>query len=240
MSEGMRMRRRHGAWWQNLPLLFTIHCSLFTISCTQDAYDKGEGKYSLMRGDFVEAHANGQKQIDFFLTDDGDRFTMKNTVSPKWVTTADSTYRCILYYNKVEEEPGKTFAEAISIGQVPCPRIIPLAELDKEMKTDPVRFESAWVSKSAKYLNLSLYVMTGTTDDEEASQKLSVVRDTLMTNPDNTRACHLRLFHDQGGIPEYYSSQVYVSIRLDSIDADSVIMNINTYKGKISKSFKIH
>lgn len=220
-------------------VIIIAHFSLLISysSCTQDAYEKGEGKYSLMRADFVEAHANGQKEIDRITTDDGDQFSITKAFTSKWVTTADSTYRCILYYNKVEEGNGKYAAEPISIGQVPCPRITPLSELGKEMKTDPVKFESAWLSKTGKYLNLSLYLMTGTTDADDVTQTLHVIQDTIMTNPDATRTSHLRLYHDQAGIPEYYSAQVYASILTSQIDADSVRITINTYKGVVTKSF---
>ena len=192
-----------------------------------------------MRADFVEAHANGQKEIDRITTDDGDQYSVTKTFTTKWVTTADSTYRCILYYNKVEEGSGKYTAEPISIGQVPCPKITPLAELERPMKTDPVKFESAWLSKTGKYLNLSLYLMTGTTDEEDASQTLHVVQDTIMINPDATRTSHLRLYHDQGGVPEYYSTQVYASILTSQINADSIRICINTYKGIVTKSFVV-
>ena len=218
-------------------LIICIICAI--CGCTQDAYEKGEGKYSLMRADFIEAHANGQKEIDRITTDDGEQYSVTKTFTTKWVTTADSTYRCILYYNKVEEGSGQYAAEPISIGQVPCPKIIPLPELDKPMITDPVKFESAWLSKTGKYLNLSLYLMTGTTNDEDAIQTLHVIQDTIMTNPDATRTSYLRLYHDQGGIPEYYSTQVYASILTSQIDADSVRISINTYKGKVTKSFFI-
>ena len=43
--------------WGILSLLITFHFSLLT-SCTRDAYEKGEGAYSLMRGDFAEANVN--------------------------------------------------------------------------------------------------------------------------------------------------------------------------------------
>ena len=221
-----------------LIVIIIAHFSLLIShsSCTQDAYEKGEGKYSLMRADFVEAHANGQKEIDLITTDDGNQYSVTKAFTTKWVTTADSTYRCILYYNKVEKGSGNYSAEPISIGQVSCPKVTPLSKLDKEMKTDPVKFESAWLSKTGKYLNLSFYLMTGTTDDEKASQTLHIVQDTIMTNSDATRTSHLRLYHDQAGIPEYYSTQVYVSILTSQIDADSVRISINTYKGPVTKS----
>ena len=208
---------------------------LFT-SCTQDAYDQGEGPYSLMRADFVEANSNSQKQIYQITTDDGDILQASEPFTPKFVTTPDSLYRCILYYNKERER----FFSPISIGSVPCPAIIPASQLESEMKTDPVKFESAWMSRSGKYINLSLYLMNGSSDDDAASHILHIVQDTIMTNPDASRTCYLRLYHDQGGIPEYYSSQLYTSIRTPLIDADSVCLSIATYQGIIQKSFSLN
>lgn len=225
----------------------TVSCHIFCLvcaacvvcGCTQDVYEKGEGRYSLMRADFVEAHANGQKEIYQITTDDGDVLSASKPFSAKLVTTPDSIYRCILYYNKVSDEQGKDTFEPISIGQVPCPKIIPLSELETEMKTDPVKFESAWMSKSGKYLNLSLYLLTGSADDEEAKQTLRVVQDEIVMNPDETNTCHLCLYHDQAGVPEYYSTQVYVSILTSAIPADSVRIKIPTYKGIVEKAFAL-
>ena len=45
--------------------------SIFS-SCEQDSYDKGEGTYSNMTADFVEAHVNSEKKIDYAITDNGD------------------------------------------------------------------------------------------------------------------------------------------------------------------------
>ena len=222
-----------------LLILFTIHYSLFIASCTQDAYDKGEGEYSLLRADFVEAHTNGQKQVDYVITDDGELLSVSEPFTAKWLTKADTLYRCALYYNKVKEDNGKYVADVVSAGQVPCPLVTPLSKLETSMRTDPVKFESAWMSKSGKYINLSLYLMTGSTTDKDAIQHLAIVQDTVMVNPDQTRTAYLRLYHDQGGIPEYYSTQVYTSILTKEIDADSVSLTINTYKGSVIKSFSL-
>ena len=220
-------------------IILNFQFLIFYSSCTQDNYDKGEGKYSLMRADFVEAHANAEKQIDAIVTDDGDQMSASKPFTAKLVVTPDSVYRCILYYNKVRDEKGLYIFEPISIGEVPCPKITPLSELGKVMKTDPVKFESAWLSKTGKYLNLSLYLMTGTMDNDKAMQMLHIVQDTITTNPDATRTSHLRLYHDQAGFPEYYSTQVYASILTSQIDADSVRISINTYKGAVTKSFSL-
>jgi hypothetical protein len=221
-----------------LVVIIIAHCSFFAYSsCTQDGYEKGDGKYSNMRGDFVEAQVDAEKEIIFLTTDDGETLPLTQPYSAKWITRPDTVYRCMLYYNKVREENGQYAVEPISIGEVPCPIITPLAELETPMKTDPVKFESAWMSKTGKYLNLSLVLMTGTQDDAEAVHRLMIVQDAILTNPDATRTCILRLYHDQGGVPEYYSAHAYASIITSQIPADSVRISINTYNGVVEKTF---
>ena len=202
--------------------------SFLFFSCTQDAYEKGEGRYSLMRGDFAEAVVNNVRQVTRIVTDDGDELAVTSPYSAKWIAKADTTYRCMLYYNKVE---GK--AEVVSMGQVPCPVITPLSEFEKELKTDPVKFESTWMSKTGRYLNLSILVKTGVTDDSTAVQSLAIVSDTLITHTDGKQIRNLILYHDQGNVPQYYSTQVYISIPTNRIDADSVRISINSYDGEV-------
>ena len=212
---------------------------LFAVSCTQEVYEKGDGEYSLMRGDFVEAHVNANKQIVSMTTDDGDQLPLSDPYSAKWITTGDTTYRCMLYYNKVEKSKGQFEAEVISIGQVPCSIVQPLKEFDKEFRTDPVKFESTWMSKTGRYLNFSLLLKTGITDDTTAVQNLAIVSDTLITHPDNKRILNLILHHDQDNVPEYYSTKVYFSIPTKRIDADSVQISINSYDGEVVVKHRI-
>ena len=212
-----------------LLVIITVNCQLLTlISCTQDAYEKGEGEYSLLRGDFAEAIVNSSKQVAKIVTDDGDEMFVSSPYTARWIAKADTTYRCMLYYNKVE---GK--AEVVSMGQVPCASIVPLSQYDKELKTDPVKFESTWMSKTGRYLNLSFQLKTGVTDDTAAVQSLAIVSDTLITHPDGKQIRSLILHHDQGNVPQYYSTQVYISIPTNRIDADSVRISINSYDGEV-------
>ena len=222
-------------------VIIIAHYSLLIthLSCTQDGYDKGEGQYSYLRGDFVEAYIGADKNMVSLMTDEGETLPLSQPYTAKWITRSDTVYRCMLYYNKVRDSKGQDMAEAISVGEVPCPVIIPLSKLEVEMKTDPVKFESAWMSKTGKYINLSFALKTGTTEDEEAIHSLRVVQDTILTNPDGTSTSYLRLYHDQGGVPDYYSTQVYASLITSEILADSACISINTYKGIITKAFQI-
>ena len=179
--------------FQHLIVIIVLTLSLLPtfISCTKDAYEKGEGKYSLMRGDFAEAIVNSSKQVTSIITDDGDEFVLASPYTAKWVSKADTTYRCMLYYNKVANK-----AEILSMGQVPCTSVTPLSQFDRRLVTDPVKFESTWMSKTGRYLNFSLILKVGTTDDSTAVHTLGVVSDTLITHPDNKRILNLILHHD--------------------------------------------
>jgi hypothetical protein len=192
-----------------------------------------------MRGDFAEMHIGSDKKANAITTDDGDLLPLKELFSSQWISTADTTYRCILYYNKVKGTDGKMSAEIISAGQVPCVQVKPLKKFEGEVHTDPVKFESIWMSKTGKYLNLSLQLMIGQTDDTTAIHQLGLLSDTLIVNPNGKRTLHVFLNHDQGKVPEYYSTQVYMSVQASTLDADSVSFKINTYSGIVEKTLSI-
>jgi hypothetical protein len=192
-----------------------------------------------MRGDFAEMHIGSDKKANAITTDDGDLLPLKDLYSSQWISTADTTYRCILYYNKVKGTDGKMSAEIISAGQVPCVQVKPLKKFEGEVHTDPVKFESIWMSKTGKYLNLSLQLMIGQTDDTTAIHQLGLLSDTLIVNPNGKRTLHVFLNHDQGKVPEYYSTQVYMSVQASTLDADSVSFKINTYSGIVEKTLSI-
>ena len=221
-------------------MIITVHCQLLTLisSCSQDAYDKGEGRYSLMRGDFAEANVNSGCEVTSITTDDGETLPLKPLHTAKWISRPDTIYRCMLYYNKVKEADGKMVAEVVSMGKVLCTRIIPLSE-DYKFKDDPVKFESLWKSKSGKYLNLHLQLKTGQTEDTTAIQKLDFFADQMIVYPDGRRTLSVLLHHDQGGIPEYYSTQAYISILASDLDVDSVRFRLNTYSGPVTKTLSL-
>lgn len=201
--------------------------TLVTItSCTQDSYEKGEGAYSQMMAELADAHVNSDKRVDYVDTDEGERLVLSKSASASFITKADTTYRVSFYYKMVD---GK--AESLAMGRVSV--LSPLSAKDiKAMKTDPVRIESMWVGKSKKYANLSLYLMTGTTDSDSLKQVLGCRRDALVTNADGTRTLRLTLYHNQGGVPEYYSQRVYLSIPIQGMKADSIWFTVNTYEGQ--------
>jgi len=213
--------------------LCAVFMSLLFVACENDAYEKGEGDYSLMRAELADLHVGNDKKADYFETDESVRFTVENPFTTKLFTTADSIYRLGIYYKEVNDSR----AEVYSLSPVAV--LLPQDIAAGEMKTDPVRFESAWLGKNGRYLNVSIYLMVGQADgSDEVYHVLGAQNDTLMLNADGTRTLHMQLFHDQGGVPEYYSQRTYMSIPIEKIDADSVSLSINTYEGVVKKVFK--
>ena len=223
-----------------IPLLVIIiinsQLSIFT-SCKQETYESGDGKYSYMRADFVDAHTNAEGKLFSVMTDEGDSLLFTEPAERTWAAKADSTFRSLLYYNKVGNK-----AELITIVSVPAPLIRELSDLKEGMKTDPVKFVGSWKSTNGRYLNLELVLMTGTTDEEAQLQKIGCVCDSVSTAADGAQHVWLSFYHDQSGVPEYYSSKVYMSIMTSRLpvkmkEGDQVSILINTYTGKITRTF---
>lgn len=210
---------------------FVALLSVLLSACSSDSYDTGTGTYSLTRADFGEIHSAAPKTADYIVTDDGDRFTLTKPHNADWLAKADTLYRGIIYYNLKED--GR--AEVVSMGAVPVLSAKPREEFEEGVMTDPVRFESLWLSASGRYVNVGFYLKNGTAEDSQALHTIGVVDEGTAGNADGTRTAVFRLYHDQGGVPEYYSTRYYVSIPCGTIDADSVRLLINTYDGETER-----
>lgn len=231
----MKNHQKRRVWSLITVLLFTSHYSLFTISCTTETYDSGDGEYSYLRADFVEAHTVAAKQVDYAVNDDGERITLSRHLAVNWATTPDSLYRGLLYYKRKPTEN-----EPVSLQRVYV--LTPKAAEDiKSPKFDPVTLESAWLSRcqissSAFYLNLSFLIKTGLADDPEAVQSIGMQGET---QSDGTVV--LTLLHDQANVPQYYSTRIYASIPLAEEQLKKgVALAVNTYdKGNTTLYFNL-
>lgn len=217
-------------------IIVSCHLAIANVSCTQDGYDKGDGVYSLMQGDFVEAQVDASKKLISLTTDDGVTMPLTQPYAARWITTADTVYRCMLYYNKVKDAQGRTAAEIVSISPVPCASLVSLSKFKSKLKTDPVKLQSVWMSKSGKYLNMYLQLMIGNPEDTSAVQQIALVCDTVFTYPDSTRTCSIVLHHDQNRQPEYYSTDAWLSLPVSSLPMDSFRLSVNTYSGPVVKT----
>ena len=226
--------------------LVTLSLCLFVTSCSTESYDTGDGDYSYLRADFCEIHTAGTKQVDYAISDDGERISFGKTLNVKWAEGTDTLYRALLYYNRLPDA-----AKALSLQPVYVLRPKAPASVENP-HYDPVAFESAWISTCQRtdltialdsvsreavtyYLNIAFLVKTGQPDDETARQSIGISSEQ---NSDGT--WQLTLLHDQGSVPQYYSTRVYASIPLaDSQLQRGIIFNINTYDGQKSRAFSL-
>ena len=207
--------------------------TLLFAACTADNYDTGDGKYSYLRADFVEAHTVASGKIDYAITDDGDSVSLNPVASASWATKRDSIYRALLYYNKVENSSD----EAVGISRVPVLSYRQVTDKDT-IHTDPLMFESAWISRNKKYFNIGFAIKTGKSDDTGTKQTIGMMCDSVVTNADGTHDLFLRMVHNQNGVPEYYTSHGFVSVSTHGITSGYTIhLSVNTYHGMVNKMY---
>ena len=219
---------------QLLPIL-----AFFLAACTTETYDSGDGKYSMMRADFVETRTNSAGELYCAVTDEGDSLVLSPKRAAKWAATPDSLYRALLYYNVPQTG---IEVKTISLTSIPTP-LVRMKEDVKEQQTDPVVFNSAWMSREGRYINLGLSVKTGVAESVDEKQTIGLMCDEITTDSEGHRHYSLTLLHAQNGVPEYYSAELFLSIadyRLPEKPAkgDILTITINTYKGKTERSFQ--
>lgn len=200
---------------------------LTLAACSTDNYETGDGRYSYLRADFVEAHTTQDGTVDRVLTDDGHTLTLTPAIAATWTAERDSDYRALLYYNYSGDEA--TQAQPISVSKVPVCR--PHTMPADSVKTDPVSLQSIWTAKNQRWINLSLDLKVGTVGDNAIMQTIGVAQTGTRHNTDGTTTTLLTLYHDQGTVPEYYSTRYYLSIPADSVRADSAQISVSTYDG---------
>jgi hypothetical protein len=205
--------------------LVTLLLCYFATSCTSESYETGDGRYSYLRTDYVEVHTSKPKQIDYAISDRDERIAFKEAFAVKWAEKADTIYRALLYYNRTPEGNKPILVQPIYVLQ---PKE---AESVEKPKTDPVGFESAWLSENGRYLNLVFNVKTGKADDEKARQTIGIMSENL---PDGT--LRLTLLHGQENVPQYYSTRIYASIPMQGI-SQRLLLSVNTYDGLIERAF---
>ena len=195
-----------------------------------------------MRADFVEAQTDADARMASIETDAGERLYLTRAVTVGWMERPDTVYRALLYYNKVEADGGAYCAEPLGIMQVLVPPVTDIADVKDGLKADPVDFVSSWKSANGKYLNIELGIKTGAVDGSYGTQTLGLVCLGVDYRADGTRLVRLALYHDQAGVPEYYTTDAYVSIAVSRLPiepaaGDEVSIDIVTYDGTLTRTF---
>ena len=209
----------------------TTLCLLF-VACEFNDYKSGDNALSYLRADFAEAHTSAVGRIDHAVNDAGEHIRLSPPLVCNWASKADTLYRTLLYYQRTDDAAYKPLAAV----RVAVLALQPASTLP-HVPTDPVTLESLWLSKSRKYINLSLLLKTGKGDVPDARQQLGMVIDGTETDAEGKRHDHLRLLHAQNNVPEYYSHRVYISLPAGRYHAgDRVTLTVNTYQGTIQRT----
>ncbi len=210
--------------------------TVLIASCTNTAYDTGDSRYSYLRTDFVEAQTNSSAQLVSAVTDENTLLTFIRPLSIGWNVTADSVCRAVLYYNMYADANDSTKVEPLTVQRV---FILTPTEVSRQtvVPADPVRFISTWKSSNGAYLNLSIGVMTGKANSMEDKQTIGVVLDSVVERNAHP-TYYLRFAHNQGNVPQYYTTTTYFSIPTKTMAKGSKVrLSLNTYSGWIYREF---
>ena len=204
-------------------------------SCEHDGYESGDGSLSYLTAELAVLHTASNCSATSADLDNGTTLSISNPFTTSWMTKADTIYRALLYYDVATD--GSKKVKARSVSAVPVLRPMEQSKVN-DMHTDPVGVESVWAAKSG-YINMSLLLKAGKTDGEDAVQTLGLVDCGTTVGNDGKRTRYLKLYHDQGGVPEYYTVQRYASIDTKDLgDVDAVSITVNTYSGEVTKTLE--
>ena len=203
------------------------------VSCTVEPYESGDSSLSYLMAEMVDMHVVG-REVKSIMTDADERLSVSSSfMLPENMEHRDTTYRMMLYYNKEGNKP---------IELKSLKRAYVVKSSDKQssltLRDDPVKFISAWKAQNGSYINMSLGLMVGNVENEDAVHKVGFVVNSVETIADGSKTYYLTLHHDQDSIPEYYTQTVYLSVPLKEYSAgDRICIRMTTYSGWIEKIF---
>lgn len=215
------------------------------ISCNTENYPEGDDKYSYVTSDLGTITTDEECKMRTFITDSNSSLALTKPIKTDWATTPDSTYRVLIRYEANTEEIKPFSIEPVFT--IPFSTKLPQKEFDFD---DPIHWESLWLSANAEYINMGITLMVGTDNGKEiGSQRLRVryTKSSMFHKNGKTHMHHhLRLYHDQCDVPQYYSQSTFVSIPTHDITSagstayfssgDSITITAFTYQGLASRS----
>lgn len=208
----------------------------FSTSCSNTSYEEGDSKLSYLRTDFADATTDSQGRLSAATTDDGVSLTFTRPMQTSWSNAADSLCRVLLNYNMYANGADSNVVEPLA-AKIVYTLQPAKPSVQTQAATDPVSLVSAWKSKNGNYVNLRLGLKTGKASGDDQRQSIGVALDSTVTSYGSTTYC-LRFLHSQGGVPEYYTTDAYVSIPIKQMTTGSKVrLSLNTYNGWVTREF---
>lgn len=208
----------------------------FCTSCSNTSYEEGDSKLSYLRTDFADATTDSQGRLSAATTDDGVSLTFTRPMQTSWSNAADSLCRVLLNYNMYANGADSNVVEPLA-AKIVYTLQPAKPSVQTQAATDPVSLVSAWKSKNGNYVNLRLGLKTGKASGDDQRQSIGLALDSTVTSDGSTTYC-LRFLHSQGGVPEYYTTDAYVSIPIKQMTTGSKVrLSLNTYNGWVTREF---
>lgn len=208
----------------------------FSTSCSNTSYEEGDSKLSYLRTDFADATTDSQGRLSAATTDDGVSLTFTRPMQTSWSNAADSLCRVLLNYNMYANGADSNVVEPLA-AKIVYTLQPAKPSVQTQAATDPVSLVSAWKSKSGNYVNMRLGLKTGKASGDDQRQSIGLALDSTVTSDGSTTYC-LRFLHSQGGVPEYYTTDAYVSIPIKQMTTGSKVrLSLNTYNGWVTREF---
>ena len=202
-------------------------------SCTVEPYETGDTSLSYLMAEMVDMHVVG-REIKSIVTDSDERLAVSSSyLLPENMEHRDTTYRMMLYYNKEGNKP-------IELKSLRRAHVVKASDKQSSLTIhdDPVKLISVWKAQNSSYINMSLGLMVGNVENEDAVHKVGLVINSVETMADGSKTYYFTLHHDQDSIPEYYTQTVYLSVPLKEYAVgDRICIRMNTYSGWIEKIF---
>lgn len=208
----------------------------FSTSCSNTSYEEGDSRLSYLRTDFADATTDSQGRLSAATTDDGVSLTFTRPMQTSWSNAADSLCRVLLNYNMYANGADSNVVEPLA-AKIVYTLQPAKPSVQTQAATDPVSLVSAWKSKNGNYVNLRLGLKTGKASSDDQRQSIGLALDSTVTSDGSTTYC-LRFLHSQGGVPEYYTTDAYVSIPIKQMTTGSKVrLSLNTYNGWVTREF---
>lgn len=208
----------------------------FSPSCSNTSYEEGDSRLSYLRTDLVDAITDNEARLSSATTDDDVSLTFTQPLQTGWKSSPDSLCRVLLNYNMYANGVDSNVVEPLAARMVYT--LQPAKPSSQALAaTDPVSLVSAWKSKNGNYLNLCVGLKTGKASGDDQRQSIGVAIDSTVVNGKTTTYC-LRFLHSQGGVPEYYTTDTYISIPIKQMTTGSKVrLSLNTYNGWVTREF---
>ena len=204
-------------------ILYISLCFLMffvVVSCSKD-----DEAYPALITELVMSTSDAQGVFTTFTTDDGCTYQISNTVKGP---SPNVRWRFVCGYVKDDE----TTARVYTFIRVP---LLPDYTQMENRRRDATNIASVW--KGGGYINLHLLPLT-----QGAQQAWGFIRDSIKTNDAGGSDYFISLSHYQLNDMEAYTTDLFVSLDLDSVATtryaiDSIFFSVKTYDGIRSWSF---